>query len=491
MRLMALARKVAPFIILCVAYLGFASFFDAREPGRDPDRYYHFAVSRMTAEHGLLHSLPQVSDLKWDQFFPEKEFLFHQLTWLAYRWKGDRGVVEACHLLGILVLISLLWAGQARTQGLGAATLIVLLMVFDPTVGPRLIAVRPHLLGVLFFIMILGALLSESIPWLLASAVGFGLSYHAFYMPLGLLIAWWAWKKAAPSESFRATKIAAAGIAGLAAGYLVNPYFPSPLVLGYQHLLFALDSAPLPGVSVGSELLPMQFGRWLGTYWPLILVIFLIPLAWLERRKPSKEFLCSPAAFAAAIALGSLLLSRNSPRLLEYSLPCAVIALILFFQKSNPSWCRRTIVGVLVALAVVRGFALYEKPRSNHYQILTNVIMEAIDSVPASAGSAKVYNCSWLLGEFLIYRRPDLKFVDLLDPRLLQHVSPEKFEMKRRLLLRDLDYPYRVVKEGFGADYFFCGDADVNDWIEKDARFMRIYPRVAGSRVRMYRLAPN
>ena len=67
---------------------------DGRLSLGDPDRYYHFALSRDMVASGqvFLRSVPQVEDLGWGELFVDKEFLFHQLTALGYRIAGDGGV---------------------------------------------------------------------------------------------------------------------------------------------------------------------------------------------------------------------------------------------------------------------------------------------------------------------------------------------------------------------------------------------------------------
>ena len=50
----------------------------------DPDRSYHYALSRVVAEQGVPRTLPQVTGIGWDKAFFDKEFLWHQLTGLGY-----------------------------------------------------------------------------------------------------------------------------------------------------------------------------------------------------------------------------------------------------------------------------------------------------------------------------------------------------------------------------------------------------------------------
>ena len=73
---------------------------DGRLSLGDPDRYYHFALSRDMVASGqvFLRSVPQVEDLGWGELFVDKEFLFHQLTALGYRIAGDGGVEWATAL---------------------------------------------------------------------------------------------------------------------------------------------------------------------------------------------------------------------------------------------------------------------------------------------------------------------------------------------------------------------------------------------------------
>jgi hypothetical protein len=55
-------------------------------PSTDPERWYHYAVSRAWME-GMPHALPAAEGVGWDAAFPEREVLFHAATaagyWLA------------------------------------------------------------------------------------------------------------------------------------------------------------------------------------------------------------------------------------------------------------------------------------------------------------------------------------------------------------------------------------------------------------------------
>ena len=62
-------------------------------------------AGRLSAEQGLLLTLPQVEDLGWGEYFPDKEFLFHVQTRVAYKFAGERGVEFSILLVSLLLLL--------------------------------------------------------------------------------------------------------------------------------------------------------------------------------------------------------------------------------------------------------------------------------------------------------------------------------------------------------------------------------------------------
>ena len=85
------SRAVGCSVAAAMAVYYWLLFFPPRLVGsNDPDRYYHLGLAAITAEHGLPATLPQVEDLGWGNYFPDKEFLFHALT--GARATGDVGM---------------------------------------------------------------------------------------------------------------------------------------------------------------------------------------------------------------------------------------------------------------------------------------------------------------------------------------------------------------------------------------------------------------
>lgn len=70
----------------------------------DPDRAYHYAISRM-ASGGTVLVVPQVIGLGWDERFDEREWLFHVLCSAGWSLAGERGVDAVCFLLSCINVV--------------------------------------------------------------------------------------------------------------------------------------------------------------------------------------------------------------------------------------------------------------------------------------------------------------------------------------------------------------------------------------------------
>jgi hypothetical protein len=241
-------------LLLAIAIAYYALFyFPPRLTGaNEPDRFYHLALSRIFAEGGLPKVLPQVEDLGWGAYFPDKEFLFHALTGLAWWLGGAPGVMLVVPVIGVAIL-SLLYLEVARLGTPGRAALVVGSMVFLTAVFTfRITLLRPHLLAILCFCVLLSGILRNR-PWLgcwarrdsrcpttRCTSPCFAIAFAAFFR----------W----PGEP-RASRRWLWPLAGLAAGVLLNPYFPSQMVIGWWALELALGIDLPPNWRGGAELL--------------------------------------------------------------------------------------------------------------------------------------------------------------------------------------------------------------------------------------------
>ena len=184
-----LARVVWPALVAAVMALYYwLFFFPPRLVGsNDPDRYYHLGLTQLMSGHGLLRTLPQAEDIGWGRHFPEKEFLFHALTRFADWLGGLDAVMLLVPILGTAIILTLYWTLSRVCRPWQAMLFATLIPLAYPVFIFRLTILRPHLLAILFFALLLLAILRRR-DWLVASAcAGFALSYHAFYIPMLVL----------------------------------------------------------------------------------------------------------------------------------------------------------------------------------------------------------------------------------------------------------------------------------------------------------------
>ena len=448
----------------------------------EPDRYYHLGLSRLLAEGGLLRVLPQVEDLNWGRYFPDKEFLFHALTGLAWKLGGETATMLVVPLLGLAIAATLYFAMPRALSGARAATIIGLALLFSAVFLFRLTLLRPHLAAILCFCVLLAGIVRNR-GWVSAlGAAGFALSYHALYLavlPIAVaaFIPW-------PERRHRRWLAPAAG---LVVGVLINPYFPGSVVIGWQVLKLALGIDLPPYWLPGAELQATPLAEYLAFFGFLPLLVALAAvLSWKLRARLAE--LAPERVYLFALTALLVLLSVKSARAIEYAIPCAIL-LAGHLALLVPD--RRALAAAAIALVLVQGNTawiyfndIWYRPQGGN----TGHYFEAIAKIPAGSRGAKVFNCEWEAGSYLLYARPDLRFVDLLEPALLWQVSHEKYAARLRLIMGIEPQPYAVLRNGFHADYVLCAKPRLDRQLQADpAHFERLAP-AQGDLLNVYRV---
>ncbi len=483
-----IAIDAAVAALIVGLFLGLLVASDRVATGSNPDQWFHFAISRMS-QQGLVRTLPQAENLGWGAGFPEKEFLFHRLTALAYRIGGEHAVVLACRAVSVASLVLLYWLARRTAGRVVAAASVAGLVVANPYLLFRLGMVRPHVLAIFLLLAIAAALLRRSRLLGFAAGASFALAYHAVYLPAVLALAFGGvalYRRAAPSEpedGAFATSVLL--LVGLACGVVANPYFPANLAMGLEHLGFAFSaSASLPGVHVGAEVLPMAPGKYLRLF-GIALLAAIASVVWLRRDAAGGEQPWNRAVLTVA-ALFLVGAGLRSVRATEYGLPLLALAVAAALGDARRS-ARTRAIAVLALLLLPAGplLAHLSRPPDRRNEQLVKDLFAAIAAIPPGARGAKVFACDWNYGSFLLYARPDLRFVDLLDPRFLL-VNPELFETKRLLDLDESPDPAGTMRAAFDADYALCANPALGQRLERDRRVRLMF--AARSGLRLYAL---
>lgn len=450
---------------------------------RDPDRYFHFAISRQIVESGqiVLRELPQIEGLGWDKFFAEKEFLFHQITALAYRIGGNDGVVQAAWLLALAGLL-IFYNYAARRIGALASFFLTGIFFGSPILVWRLLMVRPHVLAIACFTAMIAFALKRNRWGLFFSILFFALSYHAFYMPLVVIgasfLAYYA-TRSGPEEKGEWTPYLF-GLAGLACGILLNPYFPSNVVFGAQIALIpSLMSGKLSMIGFGDELYPVASNVFL-TSFSIPLLIFLVAIWRMSRDHRHTGSFGYASLFLVQLMFFYLLITFQSRRGGEYLLPVAAFLAVEVWQSSGFSAekaTRRLFYGAAGLVFAWHVWAAVQEVRLDKWTGPSHVegALKAAESLPPDR-AALVFNCEWDFSPYLFYSRPKMRFLDILDPSLLYFANEEAHQARERLKASEVADSYGLLKNAFKADYVYCRNTVVVSQMERDPRFRRLFP---------------
>jgi hypothetical protein len=115
----------------------------------------------------------------------------------------------------------------------------------------------------------------------------------------------------------------------------------------------------------------------------------------------------------------------------------------------------------------------------------------AISAIPAGPGR-KVYTCQWDAGAYLLFARPDLRFVDLLDPTFLWQAAPDKYLLRERLNRGASAQPQVDLRRAFRADYVLCGSTGLVAQMRSDpAHFRELGYDASMGPVHVFEVAPQ
>ncbi len=440
----------------------------------DPDYYYHVSLSRQIVESGIPETVPQVQGIGWDILFTDKEFLYHVFTSFFYSWFGEAGV-RALSIIFLGITTVTLAFQSLKNLGLRLFLLPLALIAFDPHFLRRMIMVRPQTLAVLLFVFILIGFIHQRKYILLMASALFALSYHGMQVP-ALLIA------AAVFTSFVAQphqmKYAAYCALGLIAGSLINPYFPGNITVLAQITNIVKQTIEATStVSYGAEIYPWKASELLQYSligFTVVILAFTCLGSLSDSSRESEREDHSRMLFLAVSSCLFFAVAMITPRGREYLIPCLVfLAIQVLRQKPLAGTVLITMMSVAQVFAIQPRYSMLVANEKN-VEARSNM-MKALEKIPADE-KAHVLNCNWSHSPYIMYVRPQLTFVDILDPSYLILANPSLHEARddmARGKIADLRF---VVGDVFKAQYIFCDVPSLNARLDRDPHFARVHP---------------
>lgn len=463
------AREIVLGLLLLgvfVAFMAGIQFSTADMP--DNDGFYHIKLAYLMRTEGLKPAFPwlPLSILNAREFY-DHHFLFH-VALIPFTYGDLRTGAKWASVLFAALAFLAVWRLLARQRVSLAALWALGVLGVSEAFLYRMSITRAQSLSL--------AVLVVGLDWLLAgkhkrmAVLGFFYVwlYNAFpLLPAVAAIytaAVWVTTRQLNLRPFIYTSL------GVAAGVLMNPYFPHNAVFAVQHFLPKLTETT--AVSVGNEWYPYTTGQLLSNS-PGALLVFLsgvLALGLSDRRADTR----TTASLFLTILFGFMLF--QSRRFIEYFPPFALIfaafawtPVIKEFLAKNQKRMLRDLPALAIILALVPALwfthnaAQASIQRSKPYSLYSGASAWLAANTPEGA---RVFQTDWDDFPRLFYYNTHNTYLIGLDPTYMQLYNADLYKEWVRVTGGDVAVPSRRISSIFGAHYVLT-DLNHKDFIHQ------------------------
>lgn len=414
-------QAVALFFLLTFFLLSF--FFLRMSILWDSDSYYHLAVARHDAIHGVSTPVP------WARFSllsngGDKELLFHlALIPFASAIDPSTGGRLAAAFFNALIATLLAWL-TVRAIGVWGFAVPLWLWIAAPVLVARLVRLRPELLALTIILAAIPFAARRNRMALALLAALFAWSYTAWHVFLFLCVLW-----------LMESGGIAACTAGTLAGLLLRPHPLANLRIWYvQNVLFFLQKS---GLDVGNEIGPPSSGTlvqmlpWLGA---------IAAIVYYRRPCPDRRLAWAVSVPALVFALLFLGMARMS----VYAIPLLTMAALF--------WCVPRKLPLILGVSALCASPFVLNPQL--LRILRGGVSEADwnafgRAVPSGARIA----ASWGDAEIYAFAAPQGRYLNVLDPIFMAVPHRREYDAQRSLFDGSDPDPATTAHDVLDSDY--------------------------------------
>lgn len=452
-----------------------------------PDAFYHAKMAELIKDFGVIKQFP------WQQFTIFKEsyidhhFLFHVLLIpFLYLWQP----LVAIKVAGVIfsIIFFLLFYIFLKKENIAGPLWYTLLIMTSSPFLERLNLVKAPAYSLIALFLGIFFIFRKKYLFLAITAFIYVWLYDGW--PLLLLCTLLYLPFNYPNYKAMA-KMLGSVLLGLAAGIIINPYFPTNLSFYRYHIINIGIFNLKDQFQIGQEWYPYVLPDLVmeNNFISLFFLLALCSLAILLVRKQisgqKKLF------YLLTLSLVFLVLTLRSRRFIEYFIPCAVLfsayCLTLFF-KFHGSWFWPKIFTSKVSrwrfiLLIYLLFALWfgvGKVWSAIYQKLSPGNAFPLSTYQSASYWLKqhtpkgslVFNADWDYWPFLFYQNTYNNYIVGLDPTFMYEYDPALFQIWQNLTQGNIKtHLGKIIKEKFGAEYIVVANVPRNDLFR--ARLLR------------------
>jgi hypothetical protein len=462
-------RRLAPTILavaFCVAALGWAQYsFDGLAGS---DSYFHTRAAERLSAEGFDRSFEATAFSTWSARYSDKDLLFH--VWLIpFQWLSGGDLIAAgkAAMVGLYALYFGVFAFCLHRLRVRWPWLWILLsFLAGGGVANALLTVRPGALGVVF-VMLEVVWLAERRGRALAVTVALHVLAHtSFALVPGL------WFAAAVASWMRGGRAWGRGAlwcgAGLAAGFLFNPYVPNNFSIAWDQVVQVALGAwtgatTIPKILFGPELLPAKTDsvvRLFPAYLPAFAAAGIFAAT---KRRLSVEGMT--VLTAALMLLGPAFLSE---RFFRFFFPIVALAAARLWselagaaplpalrRRGRPFWLSTALIlGCLLYGVSTRPLA--EWKRRGEMLSTAEQLRPAIEFIDRNAAPDDVvYHNFWWDFSILYHYRPQGRYIVALDPVFLLRHDYALFRKALAITDGTGDDAHRTIARDFGASWVY------------------------------------
>jgi hypothetical protein len=472
-------------LVAFVLFLGLVQFSTPNLP--DNDGYYHIKLAEIMRTEGLKPAFPwlPLTILNAREFY-DHHFLFH-VALIPFTFDDLRLGAKFAAVIFAALAFLMIWRLLNRQRVPFAFLWALGLLAVSEAFIYRMSITRAQSLSLLLLVLGLHWMLNGRHLRLLFLGFAFVWFYNGFPLIIALagiytVAVWLVERRLNPRPLIFASL-------GVAAGLIINPYFPHNLGFIVQHILPKLFD-PV-STSVGSEWYPYNTGQLLDNS-PLALLAFIsgaLALGLSHQRMTVR----TATAFLLACLFGLMLF--QSRRFIEYFPPFALIFAAFAWSpliqraldRIHKSEVDRSVshirLGLSLALVMVVLFAgvrqTFNDARasiqgSKPYGMYAGAAAWLEANTPAGS---RVFQTDWDDFPRLFYYNTHNTYLVGLDPTYMQLYDPELYERWVDITRGRVDRPSEAILNEFGARYVMSDLLHTSflDRANADPRLVEVY----------------
>ena len=448
----------------------------------DNDGYYHIRWSRM-----LWESAPRLPEFTWlplttlnERDYADHHFLFHvfliPFTFGDLRL-GAKLAAVVFSTLALTGLFAVMVSERIRYRWLWLAPLVAssepflyrMSMTRAPSLSLAILAVCIYLMFRRKLVLL--GIVSFFFVW----------SYSLFPLVIVLAVAH-ATSVYVTARRIDFGPLVASG-AGVAAGILINPYFPRNVALFGRHLV--MKATDHYAVDVGVEWYPYD-SLFLLKSSAVAFVIFFAGLLFLDIKERGDK---QRQIYLLIVSGVLLVMTFWSRRFVEYWPPLGVLFAAFTFHSYSIGrrWFRRTrdqvilaLSGSLAATLLVAGMAfnIVQAAYDIHTEDSPYRFRGASEWLKANTpADSIVFNTDWDDFPILFYENSHNRYIVGLDPTYLYASDHELWKLYASVTLGEERDAAPIIRERFGAEYVITdnGHSEFLDAAAESGRFETVY----------------